>query len=88
MQVGRPRALFDARPYENNFAVSPDGQRLLMMPLAWHGFSRKGEGNNFLGYLTNLIDWIGVRTERARAVLAQQQELASSGSDLFQRNSN
>jgi serine/threonine-protein kinase len=32
MQVGRPKALFDARTYENNFEVSPDGQRLLMMP--------------------------------------------------------
>jgi serine/threonine-protein kinase len=32
MQVGRPKALFDARAYENNFDVAPDGQRLLMMP--------------------------------------------------------
>jgi Tol biopolymer transport system component len=28
-----PQALFDVRPYENVFAISPDGQRLLMMPL-------------------------------------------------------
>jgi dipeptidyl aminopeptidase/acylaminoacyl peptidase len=33
LQAGRPRVLFDARAYENNFSVAPDGQRLLMMPL-------------------------------------------------------
>jgi len=31
--AGVPQRLFDARAYENGFAVSPDGQRLLMMPL-------------------------------------------------------
>ncbi len=28
-----PRLLFDARNYDNDYAVSPDGKRLLMMPL-------------------------------------------------------
>jgi serine/threonine-protein kinase len=28
----KPRALFDARPYEDRYSVSPDGQRFLMMP--------------------------------------------------------
>lgn len=32
-EAGKPQPLFDARGYENRFAVSPDGQRLLMMPL-------------------------------------------------------
>ena len=29
----KPRVLFDAVGYDNSYAVSPDGQRLLMMPL-------------------------------------------------------
>ncbi len=33
LRVSKPRALFDARGYENSFEVAPDGQRLLMMPL-------------------------------------------------------
>jgi eukaryotic-like serine/threonine-protein kinase len=32
-QSSPPRMLFDARQYENSFAVAPDGQRLLMLPL-------------------------------------------------------
>jgi dipeptidyl aminopeptidase/acylaminoacyl peptidase len=32
-EAGKPQVLFDARGYENRFAVSPDGQRFLMMPL-------------------------------------------------------
>jgi len=32
-QVDRPRVLFDATRYENQFGVAPDGRRLLMMPL-------------------------------------------------------
>jgi serine/threonine protein kinase len=32
-QVDQPRALFDATRYENAFDISPDGRRLLMMPL-------------------------------------------------------
>jgi eukaryotic-like serine/threonine-protein kinase len=32
-QASRPRALFDATQYENQFGVAPDGRRLLMMPL-------------------------------------------------------
>lgn len=32
-EARQPRPLFDARRYENSYAVSPDGQRLLMMPL-------------------------------------------------------
>jgi Tol biopolymer transport system component len=32
-KAGVPQVLFDARAYENGFAVSPDGQRLLLMPL-------------------------------------------------------
>ncbi len=32
-QSSPPRVLFDARGYENTYAVGPDGQRLLMMPL-------------------------------------------------------
>jgi Tol biopolymer transport system component len=32
-ETGKPQALFDARGYENRFAVSPDAQRFLMMPL-------------------------------------------------------
>ena len=31
--AGTPRVLFDARQYENKYAVAPDGKRLLMMPL-------------------------------------------------------
>ena len=33
-EFGKPRLLFDATRYENVFEVSPDGQRLLMMPLS------------------------------------------------------
>jgi hypothetical protein len=33
IELSKPRVLFDARRYENSFGVSPDGQRLLMMPL-------------------------------------------------------
>jgi hypothetical protein len=32
-RVDTPRVLFDATPYEAIFGVSPDGKRLLMMPL-------------------------------------------------------
>ena len=32
-KTGVPQLLFDARAYENGFAVSPDRQRLLLMPL-------------------------------------------------------
>jgi hypothetical protein len=32
-EADKPRVLFDALPYESLYAVSPDGQRLLMMPL-------------------------------------------------------
>jgi hypothetical protein len=33
LEVGKPRELFDARFYENDFGVAPDGKQLLMMPL-------------------------------------------------------
>jgi Tol biopolymer transport system component len=32
-EAGKPQALFDARGYENRFAVSPDGIQFLLMPL-------------------------------------------------------
>jgi Tol biopolymer transport system component len=32
-EVGKPEALFDARGYENRFAVSPDAKQFLLMPL-------------------------------------------------------
>jgi len=32
-EAGTPKVLFDANRYDTNFAVSPDGKRLLMMPL-------------------------------------------------------
>jgi hypothetical protein len=33
LRASKPRVLFDASKYENTFGVSPDGRRLLMMPL-------------------------------------------------------
>jgi serine/threonine-protein kinase len=33
LHAGKPRVLFDGANYENTFGVSPDGRRLLMMPL-------------------------------------------------------
>jgi eukaryotic-like serine/threonine-protein kinase len=33
LRVDKPRALFNARDYENGFQAAPDGKRLLMMPL-------------------------------------------------------
>ena len=33
LHAGKPRVLFDGTNYENGFGVSPDGRRLLMMPL-------------------------------------------------------
>jgi hypothetical protein len=33
LEVGRPRALFDARRYESFFGATADGRRLLLMPV-------------------------------------------------------